>query len=283
VSDIPIGSPPVPPGRHAAPQGWYPDPVDQRRERYWDGWSWSRNTRESTQPYFPQDQFPQFPPHQPQHGHGGRPQGADRPGGVQQPPYRPYPPGREPQTSHQPAPAVTADGVPIAGWGWRLLAGVLDLIVVFVVADIVSIPILIRMLEPLREYFDAVVQAAQRGTGTPPTLSPTDLLSSGDQILVTVITLVVGLGYFSLFWRFKAATLAQLLCGLKIVPVDDGHNDQLLSWQVVVVRALTWWVPIAVSNVLLIFAAINVLFPLSNVKRQAIHDLAARTQVVKIK
>ena len=45
VSDIPIGSPPVPPGRHAAPGGWYPDPVDPAQERYWDGWQWSRNTR----------------------------------------------------------------------------------------------------------------------------------------------------------------------------------------------------------------------------------------------
>ena len=45
VSDIPVGSPPVPPGRHAAPGGWYPDPVDPAQERYWDGWQWSRNTR----------------------------------------------------------------------------------------------------------------------------------------------------------------------------------------------------------------------------------------------
>ena len=45
MSDIPVGSPPVPPGRHAAPGGWYADPVDPARERYWDGWQWSRNTR----------------------------------------------------------------------------------------------------------------------------------------------------------------------------------------------------------------------------------------------
>src|SRR4028118_1050230 len=47
MSDIPVGSPPVPPGRHAAPGGWYADPVDPARERYWDGWQWSRNTRPS--------------------------------------------------------------------------------------------------------------------------------------------------------------------------------------------------------------------------------------------
>ncbi|RYZ27722.1 MAG: DUF2510 domain-containing protein, partial [Propionibacteriaceae bacterium] len=50
MSDIPVGSPPAPPGRHAAPGGWYPDPLDLARERYWDGWQWSRNTRDSEVP-----------------------------------------------------------------------------------------------------------------------------------------------------------------------------------------------------------------------------------------
>src|SRR6478736_5390805 len=45
MSDIPVGSPVPPPGRHAAPGGWYPDPIDASQERYWDGWQWSRTTR----------------------------------------------------------------------------------------------------------------------------------------------------------------------------------------------------------------------------------------------
>jgi len=164
-----------------------------------------------------------------------------------------------------------------------LLAGVLDLIIVTIVADIASIPIFVKMLPVIRQYFNAIFAAAQSGGQPPPALNPTSLLSSNDQIVITVISLAVGLLYFSLFWRFKAATPAQLLCGLRVVPTDRGHNTELLPWQTVIVRALTWWVPIAVSGVLLIFAAVNVLFPLGNVKRQAIHDLAARTQIVKIK
>ncbi|WP_026925697.1 RDD family protein [Granulicoccus phenolivorans] len=45
---IPVGTPPVPPGRHAAPPGWYADPLDARRERYWDSLTWSREVRERT-------------------------------------------------------------------------------------------------------------------------------------------------------------------------------------------------------------------------------------------
>lgn len=311
VSDIPIGSPPVPPGRHAAPQGWYPDPVDHNRERYWDGWSWSRNTRESTHPsghqspLYPHGSLPADHDHQTGRD---RPQGRDQQSGYQQGGYQQQPGQQQPgqqfrpdpyqQLPHQqhpyqqpyphaggpPAPpALTADGVPIAGWGWRFLAGILDLIVVTIVADIASIPILVKMLPVIRQYFNAIFKAAQTGSQPPPALNPTALLSSNDQILVTVISLVVGLLYFSLFWRLKAATPAQLLFGLRIVPADHGHNTELLPWQTVIVRALTWWVPIAVSNVLLIFTIVNVLFPLGNVKRQAIHDLAARTQIVKIR
>jgi len=185
----------------------------------------------------------------------------------------------------QPArpPALTADGVPIAGWGWRFLAGIIDVIIVTIIADIASIPILIKMGPVIRQYFRAVVEAAQRGAQAPPTLNPAQLLSTNDQMLITIISLAVGVLYFSLFWRLKGATPAQLLCGLRVVPADHGHNTDLLPWHIVMVRALTWWVPIAVSNVLLLFTLVNVLFPLGNVKRQAIHDLAARTQIVKIR
>src|ERR687893_2334959 len=62
MSDIPVGSPPVPPGRHAAPGGWYADPVDPARERYWDGWQWSRNTRPRDVAPFPPPVPPGGPP-----------------------------------------------------------------------------------------------------------------------------------------------------------------------------------------------------------------------------
>lgn len=288
MSDIPIGSPPVPPGRHAAPQGWYPDPVDRSRERYWDGWSWSRNTREADNPAGYQQGWHQHIPQPGAYPHDPYQHGTHQQSQPPNYPSDPYQRAPYPQRPQQPAAGssgavpMTADGVPIAGWGWRFLSGLLDLMIVSIVADIFSIPILIKMLPVLQQYFAAVLAAYQRGE-TAPTLSPTALFSGTDQILITVISLVVGMLYFGLFWRFKAATPGQLLCGLRIVPTDHGHNTDLLPWPMAIVRAMTWWVPIAVSNVLLIFALINVLFPLGNVKRQAIHDLAAKTQIVKIR
>lgn len=276
----------MPPGRHAAPQGWYPDPVDHSRERYWDGWSWSRNTRESQhsegyqQPQQQQLSGWQQRPDQRQGSYQQYGSYQDRP--YQQTSYQPHPHAGYQHAAGQPGTVpLTADGVPIAGWGWRFLAGLLDLMIVSIVADIFSIPVFVRMIPAIRRYFEATVAAAQQGTVAPSL--PTDLFSGADRTLITVISLAVGVLYFALFWRFKAATPAQMLCGLKIVPADHGTNTEPLPWPTAVVRALTWWVPISVSSVLLIFAVVNVLFPLGNAKRQAIHDLAARTQIVKIR
>lgn len=269
MSDIPIGSPPVPPGRHAAPQGWYPDPVDVRRERYWDGWSWSRNTRQSEQPG-PQPSsgqgIPSSGPHHP-YRHAPHQAGLYQ-GAAQQVPG---------------AVARTADGVPIAGWGWRFLAAVLDLIVVSIIANIFSIPIFITMLPAINRWLDETVAAGRRGSSMPPPLDPNALMSTNDQIMITLILIAVGLVYFGLFWRFRSASLGHLVCGLRIVPVDHGHSREPLTWGSAVIRALVWWVPLSVGSVLWIFAIANMLFPLGNVRRQAIHDLAAKTQIVKIK
>lgn len=269
MSDIPIGSPPAPPGRHAAPQGWYPDPVDPARERWWDGWTWSRNTREAeiTQPpptpgTWPAQQFPpgQLPPGQVPHGHRSH-----------QAPPRP------------PAGPQTEDGVPLAGWGWRLLAGVIDLIAVTILGTLASLPILLRGLPVFTDYFNRVMAAAERGEPQPPMLRPEEILPQSDQMLVTLISVSVAVAYFALFWRVASATPGQLICSLRVVPFGRGRNTEKLGWGTAIIRALIWAVPLTASSLLVVFAALNALFPLWNASRQAIHDLAAKTQVVKIK
>jgi uncharacterized RDD family membrane protein YckC len=162
------------------------------------------------------------------------------------------------------------------------LSGILDLIIVSVISSILATPIFIKMLPTISDYINRTLKAAQQGS-IAPTLNPGDLISSGDQILITAISVVVGVAYFALFWRLKAATPAQLLCGLRVVPFGRGQNTEQLSWSTAFVRALVWAVPLTVGNVLMIFALFNALFPLWNTNRQAIHDLAARTQIVKIR
>jgi uncharacterized RDD family membrane protein YckC len=267
VTDIPVGSPPAPPGRHAAPSGWYPDPADPWKERYWDGWQWSRNTREAERP--PGPQTGQRP------GQGPYPQ-----------PYGGYPPAARPGQNAYPVragdpQAMTADGVPLASWWWRVLAVVIDSIIVGVIAALPSTPIYLHLFQAISTFFGQAMRAAQAGQPPPPTPVATDFISSTDQLILNVFAVIVGLAYHLLFLRAKAATPGKMLCRLRVVPVDQGQNRAPLPWNMVLVRAALWVLPGA-YGLFALFTLIDVLFPLWQPKRQALHDLAAKTQVVKL-
>ncbi|GAA2098877.1 hypothetical protein GCM10009841_12410 [Microlunatus panaciterrae] len=270
MSDIPVGSPPVPPGRHAAPSGWYPDPVDPSQERYWDGWQWSRNTRQGQRSPGP---FPQYPSTQ----HASTQHTLTQHPSAQPGPYRPPGVGVAGTQAVQ-----TADGVPLAGWWWRVLAVVVDSFIVSALASIPSIPIYQKLFVTMARIFRESFRAAEAGQPPPPVPFGTDLISTGDQLLLTMITVVVGFCYYALFWRFKSATPGKLVCGLRIVPVDQGRRGDRLAWSAVLARTAVWVLP-GISGVLLLVQLLDVLFPLWQPKRQALHDLAAKTQVVKIR
>lgn len=280
MSDIPIGSPPVPPGRHAAPSGWYPDPVDLRNERYWDGWQWSRSTRpgagapadpgprtatRTPGPYAPAPQSHQSQPFQPQ---------------AFQPPYaQPFPP-----SAARPAggkATATADGVALAGWGWRALAAVIDAVFVGILTTLPAIPLLRRVSMRFMDFFNATVQAAQTGQ-PPPVYTPETLMSVSEQMAMTGILLAVGMAYHALFLRFVRATPGKMLAGLKVVPFGHGRATGPLPWGAAVLRATLWVVP-QLWLCLLPYLILDCLFPLWQPNRQAVHDRAARTQVIRVR
>ena len=66
------------------------------------------------------------------------------------------------------------------------------------------------------------------------------------------------------------------------MPVDRGRSTERLGWSTCLIRALIWTIP-NVQAVLLVIRIVDVLMPLWNPKRQALHDVAAKTQVVKIR
>ena len=312
----------MPPGRHAAPGGWYPDPVNPANERYWDGWQWSRNTRPSenpaagghtvgsSQPYG--QPYPQAPG---QHPYGSNPYGSQpygqpygqapgqppdgqapgqQPyGGPGQQPYGPNPYGSNQYGQPYPNQAVaqpyggkpvptTADGVPLAGWWWRALAVVIDALIVGTVSSLLTFPIYRRMVQAFTDYFTAAFEAAGSGAPIPPQPSVTDMISSTDQLTLLVVGLVVHTLYIVLFLRWRGATPGKMAVGLRVVPVDEGRSTAKLTWSAVTIRALFWTVP-NLWPMLIVVRVIDVLMPLWNPKRQALHDVVAKTQVVKIR
>ncbi len=281
MSDIPVGSPPVPPGRHAAPGGWYADPVDQGRERYWDGWQWSRNTRprEGQPPTGPSYATPVAP--SPAPGSSQPPQSGypSQPGYPPQPGYRGYPvaPGYGRPAG---AAVATADGVPLSGWWWRVLATVIDNLLLTVVATALTVSVWLPVYQAFAAYFEAVVQAQQTGV-LPPPLDPVTLVPPRSQFILTAVSLGLALVYQIGFLRWKGATPGKLACRLRVVPVDRGRGPGPLGWNAVTIRAAIWVLP-GVSSLLALFSLLDALFPLWQPKRQALHDLAAKTQVVRL-
>ena len=274
--------------------------MDASLERYWDGWQWSRNTRpnekapgrtpppvyppQAQQPYgqqpygqqpqqYPGQQYPgqQYPGQQ---YPGQQYPGQQYPG--QQYPAQPYavPPGK--------AVALTADGVRLSGWWWRVLAILIDGLIVGVVAALLVAPLYLRFFEQLADWINRAMVAQQQGLPLPPQPAPESLMSMGDTLIITAVAVAVEMAYVIAFLRWKQATPGKLICGLRVVPVDQGRFTGPLPWNMIIVRALVWVLP-TISIYLVVFRLIDALFPLWQPKRQALHDLAAKTQVVKIR
>ena len=276
MSDIPVGSPPAPPGRHAAPSGWYPDPVDPAQERYWDGWQWSRNTRL-------RDLGPSSAPANP--NVPVRSYGQGNPG-----PYGPANPSAGPGARPGQVPAVlTADGVPLATWGRRALAAGLDGVISYFVVSLLITPFYAPLSRALSDYFMSAL-AAQR-TGAPPPAMPvaSDYISARNQVLAAAILLICWFAYNALFLRWKAATPGKLALGLRVVPVDQGRAAGPLSWRIAVLRSVCWLLPRLLGylpgTVALFFGLrlVDVVLPLRQPKRQSLHDMVAKTQVVRVR
>jgi uncharacterized RDD family membrane protein YckC len=261
VSDIPVGSPPAPPGRHAAPSGWYPDPVNSAQERYWDGWQWSRNTRPidtaaPTGSRYGQSPYAQYPP-----------------------PNSIRPAYAGPRTGSLQA-TTTADGVALASWWWRALAAIIDYLIISAIVGVLTFPIWRSLYGAWTSYFNGVLEAQRQGV-PPPTVSLTDLISGSSQLILTLATIAVAMLYHVGFLRWKAATPGKMLGRLRVVPVDRGLDPGPLSWSSAVIRSAIWVLP-GISSFLSLITVMDALFPLWHAKRQALHDLAAKTQVIRI-
>jgi uncharacterized RDD family membrane protein YckC len=173
--------------------------------------------------------------------------------------------------------ATTADGVPLSGWWWRVLAALLDGLFTGFLVSALTFRIYRSMLNQFTQLFRALTEA-QRTGAPPPNLN--NIISVQDQMIIVAVTLAVGVLYHGFFLRWKAATPGKLICGLRVVPVDLGHYREPLSWNSIAIRVAFWMLP-SVNGLLGVVRVVDCLFPLWQPKRQALHDLAAKTQVIR--
>lgn len=258
--------------------GWYDDPQDDSNLRYWDGVQWTSHTSPKVKPGLERagqaaaqaggdpsaqgsagataqsNPWGQQPAHNPyagqtgQNPYQGQWQGAPMPGGYQGDPARP----------------TTPDGQPLASWGMRLLARILDGLLVGIVGGVIAT---LLMPEALSDYWDWALTVDQVGA-QPPAQLLTQLTQWG------LVISLVGLVYEVLMLTLVGATLGKLATGLRVRLRDQpGH----LGWGYALVRTLVY----QLLGIFTPLAILNGLWPLWDDKRQGLHDKAARSNVVR--
>jgi uncharacterized RDD family membrane protein YckC len=234
--------------------GWHPDPLPPQPGqpaglRYWDGTRWT------------------------EHVAPGQGPGAS-------PPYAaayPYAAGGGSVT--------TPDGVPLAGWSQRVGASVIDSLIVVPISALLWIPFYGKIIDAYRDYFDDIERANDAGTAQPSAFAVQNDLF-GTFVLMGLIGLVFSL-LWTFFWlRWKQATPGKLAVGLR---VRLRERPGQLPWGTIALRwlgqsgvGLLGLIPI-VGSLSGIYSLLDVLWPLWDDKRQAIHDKVAKTNVVRIR
>ena len=251
----------------SAPEaGWYDDPWSPEQYRYWDGTRWTPNAAPKQLPPAP-TAGPTMPP-------VGLPQAPGAP-----PPYTGYAQG--PETWRPTFGPTTPDGVPLSGWWRRVGAKVLDQLIVYALALPFAGYFWWQAAGEFSDYFDSVMDASTAGQTSAVTL-PTDL--QVHILVASLTTLLFGVVYEVLLLRRSGATWGKMAAGIRVRPRDV---ETRLDWSTIARRvgftqglSLLSLVPL-LGIAAGIVSLLDVLWPLWDSKKQALHDKVAGTNVVR--
>lgn len=171
---------------------------------------------------------------------------------------------------------VTDDGIALAGWWQRVGATLIDGVLMMLVTTIAALPFYDTLRVGFEAWWGDAIRAAQLGQPMPDYTNPAyGLLGPAGSI--TLIGIAIQLAYSIGMQIWKSATLGMLALGLRVVPAGQGRHTGGLPIFTAVIRNLAYQLLAYLWFVWLV----NVLLPLGNKKRQTLHDMVARTQVVK--
>jgi uncharacterized RDD family membrane protein YckC len=270
--------------------GWYDDPQDPSQLRYWDGVVWSNHVSPKISPTVEQSTigmpYGVIPaserPHSPgsqgaqgaptaQRGYDSPQQGQGQTGGQ----WPAYGQGQgalgQQDSGWQSHPATTPDGVPLSGWWLRVAARVLDQIITFVIALPLTGWFWYRYITGAVKWADDL--AAQSASGSAPVVAIPPWSIYQYVFAVVIIQLLVSAAYEVFFLSRSGATPGKKLVGISVRLRDQAGPPPMKT---VLIRVATFFGMQLVNIVYLL----DVLWPLWDDKRQAIHDKAAATNVV---
>lgn len=296
--------------------GWYDDPENPENLRYFDGVVWTSHTTPRTSPTASQSTIgaaqpvpvrPQptggwgSPQSSGQQGHGSQQDDSHRQGQQGQSPYSAPPSG---PTSYGGPPAgqaapsygtmsasygggfgvkTTPDGVPLASYGQRVGAYLLDNVILGVLTSVLSSYWLVDFMRWYVSWFEGIMRDAE--AGRQPAINQATVMSQMYSRLwpVIVVAFIVFIVYQVGFLVWKGATPGKMVLGIQVRLRERPGNPSVrvatMRQLVYVVNSLLSIVPV-VSLFSWILGGLDLLWPLWDDKRQALHDKVAKTNVV---
>lgn len=158
----------------------------------------------------------------------------------------------------------------LAGFWWRVLAAILDSLLVSIPFGlIVSLVARGPIAELTMWWEDAFTRALQGDPTQPP-------LPQGALFAITALVVVLWIIYRTVMVALRGGTLGQLITGLRVVP-DGSPSDTIPGWGTSSLRAIV----AVILQQLPLVGLIDVLVMLFTAKKQTVHDMIARTVVIK--
>ncbi len=201
--------------------------------------------------------------------------------GVPNQPYgSPYPssyPSAYPTTTASPygsTGAATGPGAP-ANRGLRLLARIIDGILLWIVTLVVGLPFLREIVAALRDFMDSV---PTDGSPADPTTLISDPAFTSALLRFTLVGLIVNGVYYVVMIALRGATLGKSIVGVKVQRISDQARP---SWTDSLLRWATTDLPAAIPNVGFLYTLLDSLWCLWDGRRQCLHDKLPKTQVVR--
>jgi uncharacterized RDD family membrane protein YckC len=242
--------------------GWYPDPWPSHPGeppllRYWDGRHWTEHARPKEQAMEPAYA-------------GAAPVGTA---------YAPA------VYSRAPAYPATPDGQFLAGWWQRVGAYLIDAIIVGIIGGILAAPWIGDLVDAYSAFFDQALRDAEAGLQTTDTTALEQQIA-GPMGTIALIFLALGFVYNVAFLLALQATPGKLALGLRVRlrsrPGPMPVLTVLLRWASQFGVSILNVVPL-LGAFIGIYSLLDMLWPLWDGKKQALHDKVARTNVVRVR